>query len=469
MQPINFTPISNNKYSVKTVNPSINEQEPSFTGLNSFMQRSVHASPELMQKVMGVFVREKGYVGTLPREMISILRQRGVAPTEMGKTINEIKSQLSATGVHLRNLDLEAIKSLDSFNVGEYFDEIFRLASLNDGQAMEKLNAKIMSVIQPSKECIEKLAEDASQMLTKSMKDAGILPADGKVQINYLGEGMFGRAYKVSFLDENGQRIFHDKALKVYKDQKMMLESQQKIIKVILDYLQAMPKEEFIQKFAQAIDATPALSATQKNQGKEALTAAYEQISKAKPDELAGMVKAFGQHMGGVHGATAEANSAMFIKKAIGHPLEKSNLITPYFFDLQNNIGFMDMADEFLPAVTKPTDFSKLGISHGDIDLNPNNTVAGRIIDYGGIQVRDKNKVISKTARRQSKRMSTSDKKAIKFLDDPAIALLKKNVMEHLNQKNHRGVVGRFRAACSDAKEAIRQRFRDAFARNKQR
>jgi len=74
----------------KSNNNDVNKtSKPSFTGLSSTLQRTVYASPELLQKMIGVSMREhkNALVGNLPSEIISIIRKNTKSPVEIVRQI----------------------------------------------------------------------------------------------------------------------------------------------------------------------------------------------------------------------------------------------------------------------------------------------------------------------------------------------------------------------------------------------
>lgn len=344
MNPINLSQVSENKVYCNRTNAQSCNNSPSFKGLNQAMGKTIYASPELLQRMLGVFTREKSCVGSLPKEMIAILREKCKTPAEVGQKISMIKSTFAEVADSLREMDLEEFKYAHSQeakefdekallelaqNIGEFNEEALLEISENPSiEALEIFNKKIEGAQKLPKEFVAKLEKTASKFLTASMKKIGLIPKNGKVQVNHLGGGHSGNAYKISFLNGTDEKLFHDKVLKVYRDPNTQI------------------MDEYEREFIE--------------------------------NEAKSMAKSYG--------VGPEANIALYLRKAIKHSLKETDLITPHFFDLEHGIALMDMSDNELPAITKHIDFEKLGLVHTDLDRHDGNRVLGRIVDFGGIE-----------------------------------------------------------------------------------
>jgi len=104
-------------------------------------------------------------------------------------------------------------------------------------------------------------------------------------------------------------------------------------------------------------------------------------------------------------GVNAEGNSAFYIKKSIGHPLTKVNLITPYFFNSKKGFALFEMSNDSLDFPTKIINFKNLGLTHTDLHRE-SNFVKGRIVDFGDIKVQNPILVTNKVARRIYKKIN---------------------------------------------------------------
>ena len=85
------------------------------------------------------------------------------------------------------------------------------------------------------------------------------------------------------------------------------------------------------------------------------------------------------------NGILAEANSYFYIKNALGHNLDNTNLNRHFMFDIENRFNISAFSDNTLPSVKKHIKFSKIGIIPIDSYDNYSNIVYGRIIDVGGM------------------------------------------------------------------------------------
>ena len=97
------------------------------------------------------------------------------------------------------------------------------------------------------------------------------------------------------------------------------------------------------------------------------------------------MLSKMKEHMSKMHGVYAEANTMTFLRNRVGHSLRKTNVVAPDYYNLEKGYSIAEYSDELLPAAKSEVNFELLGLQHQD--LHQANTVAGRIIDIGGINL----------------------------------------------------------------------------------
>jgi len=414
------------KFNKNDVNKS---SDLSFTGMRAPFQRRIYASPELLQAVVGIAVKQNkpALDGTLPKEMIKVLRNKTINPVEITKQIKSVLSSFSSAGTVLKELELETAKKTktlykDEAFIKKYMDESFELLKNGDKNLTEIMKMQ-KEIFFPSKEFMTKLQTQASKIIETTMKKTGVIPQNAGVKLKYMDQGLSSTAYNVSFLDETGNKLFHDKVLKVYTDPEISLKTQIRSQIGYLNYHKNMTQEEYIEKTKIIIDKVPKVPEVAKNIMKASLGEKYEQIKKMSEKQIKKDFTDLRKQYFPSNGIEAEANAAAFIKKAIGHKLEKSNIIEYHFFDQEGKIALSEMSDDSLPAVTKKTDFGKMGIFHDDITINLNNTVAGRIVDLGSIVVENKTLAENPAARRIYKKISALKSKSPERTEQMRLAL----------------------------------------------
>ena len=372
-------------------NKTLVQKQPAFCGLQTAMSaRSL--SFDTMQALLGIYPKSKGRIGNMPKEMVKHLKAQGGDTVDIKSATDDFFQALADVSEPLREIEKETLKSIDEIDVSKYIVEMFAIMQNgNMDDAMDKMNY----LFQPPKETIESSEQKASETLTSVLRNIKLIPQDGTVSLSHIGAGAYGNVFRVSFLDSEGKKIFHDKALKVYKNDKMQAEVMSKMSKKMFDYFKQMSKEDFVKMMTDIYTKTAALI---QDSEEDNLVLAPEEAAEFYGDfhdtilempedgaDLAEMFNQMSEMHKDVHGALPEANKAMLINKKLGGRMDNTNMIKPHMFDLKNRVCLMEFADDELPAVTKQVDLEKMGLNHADIEFNKGNTVKGRIIDYGGI------------------------------------------------------------------------------------
>jgi hypothetical protein len=135
-------------------------------------------------------------------------------------------------------------------------------------------------------------------------------PFVGKLE--YIDHGVSAKVFKLSLMDKAGNKIMHDKALKVYHTTQFACEN-----------------------------------------------------------------------VATMHGNYAEANFWTYIKRAIGHNMDKTQFTKHYISDLHNGYSLTEFIDSEIPKTTKKVDFANLfRISYRD--SHHNRPYYGKLYDAGG-------------------------------------------------------------------------------------
>lgn len=213
----------------------------------------------------------------------------------------------------------------------------------------------------------------AEETLLKGIKEH--IPQAKNVVITPLGSGKFGNAYKCEILGENAQKLVSDKVIKIYRDDTLFATFSDKIKSFInsdavIDLLKEEIKKEKdpekVKKLQKMLDKLPAV----------------RRIFNRLEKQMFANMKAVET----VHGAAAEANITEYLRFFSGHKVKPTDGVAlPDMFGLDDTKFAIS---EFIGKETKATkrfSFERLGLTHSDFELNPNNGINGICIDMGGI------------------------------------------------------------------------------------
>ena len=385
-----------------------------FTRLKSLFKGSINLSnyDDILKKALNA------EIGSLPKDMLGkilsgtktaspvdqiLLAKKGLAdalvPLNHGMEITQRAQSISLQKIFSKFITKERIISLD------FFDDI-NFANLTGSASPKVIGVK-----------------DASLELTKVFSQ--IFPDCSKVNVSALNSGSFGMGFKLEFLDSTGNKVLHDKVLKLFYKEGMtgfdIIEKNASIIlKKFKDLTTNMTKRDVVTLFNNLKNKINSLSEEEifalikrheaelaKNnititpeQVKDVLTKVKDlKLKDIKPllellnSKKQGSIdfKTIFEMMKGQmfshHGAIAEANTSSFLRNRLGHSLSKTDVIIPDYYDLKRGYAIAEYSDDLLPKPTSKVNFSSLGLIHSD--LHEGNKVAGRIVDVGGILVDD--------------------------------------------------------------------------------
>lgn len=361
-----------------------------FVGLKTAMEKQVYASPESLQALYGIYKQNDGIVGTLPKEMITALKNAGVKPYEMSEKIKDLTGGISEAVKILREAEMIGAQTeipLSSSQLASKFDSFESKADFN---AMQNFADSLYGMGLVPKDKMRAIEERAGNTLASALKEVGILPQGGQVNIGRLGSGVFANAFRISFRDAEDKKVFHDKVLKIYKDPEAEEIGMRKVALKSIEYYSSMGEEEFINTqqsvlitLLRAIGSADdnALEEMSESQ-REVWGEIYRQKISMSVDDYVDIQKEKLKNLGLVHGIFPEANRAMFLKHAVGN-MTPTNYVEHHFYDLKNRYAFVEMSDDELPAPEITINLEEYGLAHKD--MKPDNIVKGRIVDVGGI------------------------------------------------------------------------------------
>lgn len=284
--------------------------------------------------------------------------------------------------------------------------------------------------LKPSKEQVE-FIEMAAKNLQTSLKY--VLPKGAKVKINNLGEGVFGNGYKLEITDASGNKIIHDRVLKVFKDSGIAAEIESAKVEKLKELLSKYSDDDIIAYFKTKVK--------QLSPDEETIFLDAMKTFRANTDKMSGELNAknllnFTQRNADVHGLYAEANSVTRLKYILGHDISRTSAVNTDMFDLEKGYSLAQFSDDTLPKVTSLLDFKRLGLHAGD--LHRGNLVNGRIVDFGAITTTNK---------------ELTDKTVLKYF---------KRIMNRNNAEERAELIMRYKKLAQDPKTPFRNKIQQA-------
>lgn len=313
-------------------------------------------------------------LGNVPNEIIRKIIK--IHPENKAEKIKEAQSSFGLTADLLRDIESCEINAIKNLSTQE--DEIHFLLK-------ELCHLKTNSLSQQS---LEKIYE-AEKKLSQNLKD--ILQIDLHCNLEFLGYGQFGNAYKMSIADNLDKPIMHDRVLKVFKDTNLNIE---------LAVLKRKKVKELISKYSdeEIYEIYKNIPVNTNNKVKISIKCPEEQKKRIflnnlrtkrleiQNSDLSNIEESFYEQIRDLsreHGIYAEANTAFRLKNILGHNISKTDVVSVDMFDLEHKYSITQFSDDLLSPVQSKINFEKLGLRYGD--SKQENYVLGRIIDYGGI------------------------------------------------------------------------------------
>ena len=337
-------------------------------------------------------IRQSDIAGTMPYDLTKRIVLNASNKAEIKEDIKTAIKSFQQAVVELREGEKILQKMLPEIINADFITQSKK--HLDNGginEYVEFLN-KTFSYEALSKKQLETLENQASQTIKNALVNMGALNDSDAIKINFLASGSFGHAFNISFSDKNGNKLIHDKTIKIYRNRELEQEIRERIDKKEqeLKYAQSFD-DYFTLRYTELINTMPkGIILTQE------LYDAFKAACLIKYNEAQSMIKDdfefkfeddyaldIEDECIDEHGCFAEANRALFIKNKIPN-MKTTNLIEPFFFDLKNRFALFETADDELGKVKKEIDLKKLNLKHSDIN-NPDNIINGRLIDYGGI------------------------------------------------------------------------------------
>ena len=361
-------------------------QKTSFKGLNKIFQARIYNDPQFLSSISDIYKREKGSIGVLPKDLFALFRTE--SKTQNALKIKEVKDAFNILSKILLEVEDEKIKNAKSLNKKNLFNPFLPLlAKVNiksEADRIPRILSDIRRKFTPEREKISEIAQKGERFLEGKFKEIGIIKEDEKLSLEYLDQGKFKNTFKLRLLNKNGDDIIHPKVILSFKPQNKLMDQINLVMNMMQEYFRLFTPKQFIKIVDNILShaSVKVVPPKEREQYKSSLLDIYskmrtrgvvkefyEQLTKKSRDEIK------------YNGIGAEANITQFIKKAAGHPLQKSNYIDVYYLNLDNNIGISEFSDLELPQVSQNINLHKYGLFHDDLMQNRNNLVEGRVID----------------------------------------------------------------------------------------
>ena len=339
-----------------------------------------------------VSTAKRKVVGNIPRELLDAIIK--AHPEQKAEIIKGVQAAFSQTAETLKLASFAKIDAVRTLR-GVKAEKDFIVHMLYEGRLPLKISDGEIQ-----------MAKAAARELKQALR--GIIPEGSRVEIKFVGEGAFGDGYQLSIVDKNGNKVIHDRLIKVFKDEQMLKELKENEIikfneiinkysdKEILKYI----KKNYKSLFERMLDDKMLIK---RIQGRRNCLTAYN------PAQFAGKETSYIECLKTVHGAAAETNTITRLKHILGHNMSGTNAVDTELCDLETGYYIAQFADTELPRITSELNFKTLGLRASD--LHRGNIVNGRIVDFGDMEVIDERLLDKTTLKYYKKIMNNSSER----------------------------------------------------------
>ena len=368
---------------------NVSNRNTNFYGLNRVIQKRIYNNPEFLKAIPDIYKREKGSVGNLPKDLFNLFKTN--SKQENAKKIADVKEALNVLSDILLEIEDEKIKNGKNLNKSNLFNPFLPLIAKVHIQPerIPRIISDIRRKFTPSKDVISGIAEKGEKYLEGKFKEIGVIKEKDKLSLKYLDQGKFKNTFKLRLLNEKGEDIIHPKVILSFKPQNKLLEQINLVVSMMSEYFQSYAPKKFVTIVDNILShaSVKVVPPAERDKYRSSLLNIYSKMKTiGEVPELNSLLTAKAKDEIKYNGIGAEANITQFVKKAAGHPLDKSDYIDVYYLNLNNNIGISEFSDASLPEITQNINLHKYGLFHDDLMMNRNNLIAGRVIDYGGIK-----------------------------------------------------------------------------------
>lgn len=367
-----------------------NNYKPNFEGLNRIMKtRPLYNNPEFFEKLTDVFQRENGSVGSFPKDILELLKN--ASKGSIAEKIEETKEILNNTNKILSEIEMEKIKIATNINPKNLVTQFLpKLAKIEiQPERIPKIFNEMRKRLTPDIDSLSEFTTKASEYMEKEFKQMGVLKPDEKINITYVQQGKFKNAFKLEFLNSKGENIIHPKSLLNFKDKQIAHTQYEKLIDIIKKYYFQTSEKQYLNIIDNLLKnaSRKVVPSDMIEKYQNVLSEMFYDIKYGNGEEKFRNIinKTIVKEIK-YNGIGAESNITQFVKHSAGSPLIHSNFIPFYYLNLKHNVALAEFSDSFLGKPQHKIKLSKYGLFHDDIDMNKDNIVLDRIVDYGNIK-----------------------------------------------------------------------------------
>lgn len=381
-------------------------------GFTRVLQKRPTLSPALIQMAKDIYTRDKGFGGIFPCEFVNAIKNnlKTHDKNQIKICVEGVRETFAKATELFNKIDEETNKNIESY-IDEYnFNDCIRVF-------LEKIKIKLQVLTCPSlalksmkkakdknkaaPEFIKDIEKQVADALNCGLKKYRLIPEDSTVFVNRLDEGRFGTAYEISFICRN-KNVLRSKVIKYYKNLYANIPFRVKLALKREDIING-EYHKVLSFFKELFKIFPSHK-TIKKSSSESVEFKKDNLAKKITEQITMQLKR-GEYK---HGKKKEANVGNYIMKASGHDLQRSDIISYFYTDLEHNYALFEFCSyDNIGPVTKKVDYDSLGITPKDIvGLSKlKNFLCGRIIDIGGFEVTNKVLAENKVARRTYKKI----------------------------------------------------------------
>lgn len=361
----------------------------SFQGLTRIMGRRITINPDYLEALSRLSVREKGSVGNLPKDMFCLFKSE--SKKENSVKIAQVKEALNDANKILSKIEDLKVENANHMNLNNLINAFLpKIAKINiQPERIPRIITEMRKRFTPDKSVLDSISKQAGELLEKRFKSAGVLKESDTVSLTYLDQGKYKNTFKMRLMDKDGNDLVHPKVLLSFKSADSSMKQVNVLLSLMKQYFQNIRPKNYLSVVTNILDhASPKVVPPDKKEiYKKSLLDIYSKMKiKNEEEKFLELIKKTMFDEIKYNGVNPESNITQFIKRSAGHPMVKSDYIDIYYLNTLNNVGLSEFSDKALPPITKKINLHKYGLFHDDLQLNKNNEVEGRVIDYGGIK-----------------------------------------------------------------------------------
>lgn len=360
-----------------------------FNGLSRVMSRRITVNPEYYKELNQVYTREKGSVGSLPRDLFELFKSESKEVNR--NNIAGVKETLNEANKILQGIEELKIEIGRNSNVNNLINAFLpKIAKLNiQPERIPRIISEIRKRFTPDKQVLAEFSEKAGAVINKRFQEIGILKESERAEVSYIDQGKYKNTFKLRLLDKDNNDIIHPKVILSFKPEKTSMEQTNVILSLMKTYFQNIKPKDYLKTVTNILDhaSVKVVPPQEKEIYRKSLLDIYSKMkTKNEEDKFMALIEKAMLDEIKYNGVGPESNITQFIKRSAGHPMKASDYIDVFYLNTIDNVGLSELSDKALPKATKKINLHKYGLFHDDLLTNKNNEVEGRVIDYGGIK-----------------------------------------------------------------------------------